>query len=134
MTVVACLSALVLSFIYIPSVVSTTLQLRSGIIPFFKDKRNQAELRMNMDQVTILLGSMFWGLLYSAALLGAIVGFIVFLFLWQVSQNAHINASCVPSSFLSTRATSHDNALLLSSLIVPGDSAPDGYYFYPTCR
>mmetsp|Transcript_53181 Transcript_53181/g.159171 ORF Transcript_53181/g.159171 Transcript_53181/m.159171 type:complete len:1076 (-) Transcript_53181:971-4198(-) len=85
-TVASCLSALTLAFIYIPSAVSTTLKLRSGVIPFFHDTRNQKELRSGMDQTTILMGAMFWGLLYSAALLGIVIGFIVFLFLWQATR------------------------------------------------
>lgn len=85
-TAVACLAGISLSMIYIPSVISTTLKFRSGVIPFFHDKRNQRDLRSGMASTTLLLGSMFWGLLYSAALLGGIVGGIVFLFLWQATR------------------------------------------------
>jgi hypothetical protein len=35
--------------------------------------------------VAFLRGVMFWGTLFASILLGAVLGFIVFLFMWQVT-------------------------------------------------
>lgn len=83
-TTIAFIYTLALVFVYIPSVASTTLQFRSGVIPFFRDEYNFALYRTRLDQVTILLGSMFWSAIYASVFVGAFIGFIVFLFLWQV--------------------------------------------------
>jgi len=83
-TAVAFVYTLALVVVYIPSVASTTLQFRSGAIPFFRDEYNFDVYRSRLDQVTILLGSMFWSALYAAAFAGTLVGVVVFLFLYQV--------------------------------------------------
>ena len=54
-TIVAFLSALALTTVYIPSVTSTTLQLRSGVIPTFRNPKFDL-YRFGADLVTILLG------------------------------------------------------------------------------
>lgn len=54
-TIVAFLSALALTTVYIPSVTSTTLQLRSGAIPTFRNPKFGL-YRFGADLVTILLG------------------------------------------------------------------------------
>jgi hypothetical protein len=82
---VAFITAVSLAVTYIPSVTSTTLKLRSGVISTLKD-RDFNRYRFAADQVTILTGSMFWGCLLASFLVGGVVGSIVFLFLWQVSD------------------------------------------------
>jgi len=84
-TMVAFLVALILFATYIPSITSTTLKLRCGVIPFFHDKRNQVELRSGMAQVTMLLGSMFWGFLISVLLISFGIALVVFLIVWQAT-------------------------------------------------
>ena len=37
------------------------------------------------DTVTLLTGSLFWGCLYAGILVGALIGLIVFMFLWQAT-------------------------------------------------
>ena len=54
-TAVAFLSASALVTVYIPSVTSTTLQLRSGVIPTFRNPKFDL-YRFGADLVTILLG------------------------------------------------------------------------------
>jgi len=71
--------------IYIPSAVTLTLKLRAGVIPTLDDPYFTL-YRRAVDHVTILLGSMFWGTLASSILVGAFIGFIAFLFLWQVTR------------------------------------------------
>lgn len=83
-TAVAFISTLALVVVYIPSVASTTLQFRSGVIPLFHDDYNFELYRSRLDNITILLGSMFWSALYAAGFVGILLGTIVFLFLWQV--------------------------------------------------
>ena len=82
-TCFAFITAVYLAISVLPSVTSTTLKLRTGVIPTLRDP-NFAAYRFAMDQVTILPGSMFWGCFISSALVGGFVGGIVFLFLWQV--------------------------------------------------
>lgn len=59
-TIVAFITAISLAVTYIPSVTSTTLKLRSGVIPSLRSP-GFARYRFAADQVTILTGSMFWG-------------------------------------------------------------------------
>lgn len=59
-TIVAFITALSLAITYIPSVTSTTLKLRSGVIPSLRSPGFN-RFRFAADQVTILTGSMFWG-------------------------------------------------------------------------
>jgi len=84
-TIVAFLSALALTTVYVPSVTSTTLQLRSGVIPTFRNPKFDL-YRFGADLVTILLGSMFWGSLASSILIGGFFGCVVFFFVWQVTE------------------------------------------------
>lgn len=83
-TIVASLTALSLAVTYIPSVASTTLKLRSGVIPSLRDPEFN-RYRVAADQVTIITGSLFWGSLIASILMGSLVGVFVFLFLWQAS-------------------------------------------------
>jgi multidrug efflux pump subunit AcrB len=82
-TTAAILTSIYLAMIFLPSIVSTTLQLRSGTIPTLHDK-DFNKYRRATDQVSILTGSMFWGSLISSMLVGGAVGLLVFLCLWQV--------------------------------------------------
>jgi len=59
-TIVAFITAISLAVTYIPSVVSTTLKLRSGVIPSLRSP-GFTRYRFAADTVTILTGSMFWG-------------------------------------------------------------------------
>lgn len=59
-TIIAFLTAVTLAVTYIPSVTSTTLKLRCGVIPSLRSPRF-VKHRYAADTVTILTGSMFWG-------------------------------------------------------------------------
>lgn len=63
---VAFSTTLLIAFLYIPSYIITTLKYRSGVIPSLKDD-NFPDFRQAADNVTILLGSAFWGLLATGA-------------------------------------------------------------------
>jgi len=83
-TALAVLASLRLALLYLPGVTTTILELRTGVIPSLHSPNFQ-KYREAPDTVTILTGSLFWGSLVSSILLGSVVGFIVFLFLWQGS-------------------------------------------------
>jgi hypothetical protein len=81
---VAVLAALRLTVLYLPGVTTTILELRSGVIPSLKSPHFE-KYRVAPDTVALLTGSLFWGCLVSSLLMGSLVGFLVFLFLWQGS-------------------------------------------------
>jgi hypothetical protein len=83
-SVLAFLTAVSLAITYIPSTTATTLKLRCGIIPTLTDPKFYL-YRGAADQVTVLLGSLFWGCLIASVLVGALVGGVAFIFLWQAS-------------------------------------------------
>ncbi len=64
-TIAAFITAISLAVTYIPSVTSTTLKLRYGVIPSLKSP-SFTRYRFAADQVTVLTGSMFWGQYHSA--------------------------------------------------------------------
>ena len=98
-TAIAFAYTLALVVVYIPSVTSTTLQFRSGVIGFFHDNTNFDLYRSRLDLVTILLGSMFWSAIYASGLAGILVAIVVFLFLWQVRD------CCIGSCFLNIQCS-----------------------------
>mmetsp|Transcript_15838 Transcript_15838/g.22648 ORF Transcript_15838/g.22648 Transcript_15838/m.22648 type:complete len:1024 (-) Transcript_15838:164-3235(-) len=63
---VALSTTLLIAFLYIPSYIITTLKYRSGVISSLKDD-NFPDFRQAADNVTLLLGSAFWGLLATGA-------------------------------------------------------------------
>ena len=79
---VAFITAIRCSLLYIPSVTTTVIQLRTGVIPALGNPDFE-KCRKKPDTITLLTGASFWGCFVSALLSGAIVGFIFFLFLWQ---------------------------------------------------
>lgn len=79
---VAFLTALCLSLTYVPSVMKTTLMLRSGAIKTMRDP-HFIRYRQAPDQVSLLTGSLFWGIYFSSILVGAVIGLLAFFFLWQ---------------------------------------------------
>lgn len=77
-------TAVALAITYVPSVTSTTLQLRSGVIRTLHDRRFN-RYRFATDQVTLIIGSMFWGCIFASFVVGGLIGCIAFLFLWQAT-------------------------------------------------
>lgn len=82
---VAILTALQLAISYIPSVTTTIIQLRTGVIPSLGDSTFE-RYRVAPDTITLLTGTLFWGCLVSSILSGMVIATIVFLLLWQGSQ------------------------------------------------
>ena len=83
-TVVAFAVSVALSSFVIPSLISTTLKLRSGVIPTLRNK-NFSSFHYEVYNSTKLIGSMFWSNLVASLVVGSTIGFLVFLTLWQVS-------------------------------------------------
>ena len=83
--VVGVLSALRLSLLYLPGLTTTILELRTGVIPSLTSTSFE-KYRVAPDVVTLLTGSLFWGCLVSSLLLGLLMGFFAFLFVWQGSM------------------------------------------------
>jgi hypothetical protein len=81
---VAVMAALRLAIFYLPSVTTTILELRSGVIPSLQSPEFE-KYRVAPYTVTILTGSLFWGCLVSSLLLGSLMGAFAFLILWQGS-------------------------------------------------
>lgn len=73
-----------LAMLYLPGVTVTILELRSGVIPSLQSPNFQ-KYREAPDTVTLLTVTLFWGCLVSSILFGLLIGFIIFLFLWQGS-------------------------------------------------
>jgi hypothetical protein len=80
----AVFTALQLAISYLPSVTTTIIQLRTGVVPSLGNSDFQ-KYRVAPDTVTLLTGTLFWGCLVSSILFGTVVGSIVFMFLWQGS-------------------------------------------------
>lgn len=79
--VAALLVSWLTAVVYIPSGISTTLQMRSGYLGSTFEQRFQL-FRKSPDRATALFGSALWGSVLSAALAWGIFGGLVFVFLW----------------------------------------------------
>jgi hypothetical protein len=78
-------TAVYMTIVFMPTIVSTTLKFRRGVIP---SMRSWAFLRYRfaLDQVTLMYGGMFWGVIVSAIAVAMIVGAFVFLLVWDTSS------------------------------------------------
>jgi len=93
-TFAAFLAILYIAVSLIPSAVTTTLRFRSGMIPTFRDPKF-SKLRTGQEAVTKILGFILWGGFVSSAIFGALVAFIVFLFLYQVTRDVIFSFSAM---------------------------------------
>jgi hypothetical protein len=59
---VALSTMVIIVMLYIPSYIITTLKFRCGFLPSLRDD-NFPDFRQAADNVTVLLGSVFWGML-----------------------------------------------------------------------
>jgi hypothetical protein len=73
------------SLVYIPSSIHTILKFRSGVIPSLRDP-TFLKYRSNLEDMTYLIGAMFWGLVITSVSISVVVSISVFLFVWQVSR------------------------------------------------
>jgi len=84
-TIVSTFISGLLALVVIPSEISTTLKLRSGVIPTFRS-RNFSQYRESPDSVSLISGSLFWGCLFSSLTLGSMCALLVFIVLWPASR------------------------------------------------
>jgi len=77
--VVAFLVSVYLAVSYMPSVATTVLQLRSGVIPTLRDEDFDG-YRTSPDQVVLLTGGLFWGSFIASLAVGGLAALVVFLF------------------------------------------------------
>ncbi|CAJ1938695.1 unnamed protein product [Cylindrotheca closterium] len=82
---VATLCSLVITMLFLLSITATTLKLRTGVIQSVCDPNMRRLYTLNANSGNQIFGSMFWGIIASSVLVGGIVGFVVFISMWQVT-------------------------------------------------
>lgn len=78
-------TAVYMTVVFIPTVVATTLKFRRGVIPSMRS-REFLRYRLAMEQVCLVYGGMFFGVLVSATAVALIVGTFIFLLTWEESS------------------------------------------------
>jgi len=78
-------AAISLFAIWIPSVVATVLQFRSGVIGSLRDPEFR-RYRAAPDLTGVLFGAAFWGSLFASGSLFFMVGTVVFLAVYQITR------------------------------------------------
>lgn len=74
---IAFLMSIFLATLYIPSVTSSVLRFRSGVIPSLRDPRFSDNYRTSTYLVTYLTGALFWGALIYVAGVAFVIAFVV---------------------------------------------------------
>jgi hypothetical protein len=82
-TIAAFVTAMIIAVSVIPSMATTVLKMRTGLMIDLMHDRQHRYFRGAPDRVAYLRGSMFWGSLASAIIMGAIVALTVFFFVYQ---------------------------------------------------
>jgi len=101
--VTSAIVSLFLTIIYVPSTVVTTLKLRCGVIPTFNDPQF-SYYRSSPDKVSLLSGSLFWGLVFSSSIIGGLAGFVAFFFLFQKTRGIVVRVIATVIGILVTLA------------------------------
>jgi len=71
--------------VYIPSTVASILKFRSGVFPSLRCNDFSA-FRVNLHNVTFVLGAMVWGVVFSSSYIMVIVAGVVFLSVYQLTR------------------------------------------------
>ena len=79
---VAFLCAIFLATLYIPSVASTTLKFRSGVIPSLRDPLFSQRYREATYTTTYLTGALFWGALIYCAGIAFVLAIVIIVLCW----------------------------------------------------
>lgn len=94
--IVAFIVSLSLASMVIPSLISTVLKFRSGMMPIMKSKNfhNYYYHTMNSTKIT---GGMFWSNLVASVVIGGVIWLLLFFCLWQVTSPiaAQLSASII---------------------------------------
>lgn len=88
----AIFNAVLITYQFIPSITATVLKLRTGVIPSVCDPQKRLLYAYGVNGGTYIFGAMFWGILASSLLVGGIIGFIIFISMWQVTAYLMIQA------------------------------------------
>ncbi len=93
---VAFIVSLSLASMVIPSLVSTVLKFRSGMMPIMKSK-NFHKYRYHTMNSTKITGGMFWSNLVASVVIGGVIWLLLFFCLWQVTRPiaAQLTASVI---------------------------------------
>ena len=67
---------------YIPSVVNTVIQFRTGGYESLKGGASFLKLRFAVDNSSLLFGSIFWGTFYTSIIVGVFMSFFLGICLW----------------------------------------------------
>lgn len=92
------------------------MKLRAGIIPLMHNPK-AITIRIAPDQVATLQGTLFWGTLFSSALMAAFWGGIVFLFMWQVRMGHRDGMPNFNANFTFFQATSNIAQRLMAAIV-----------------
>ena len=84
---VALVVGLFISFVYIPSAVKNTLQLRCGQIETLGSSTFNRQKKANLPYVAQFFGVVVWGVVACFIIFAGLFGGTVFLYLWQVSAD-----------------------------------------------
>eukprot|EP00978_Attheya_sp_CCMP212_P018974 scaffold52562_cov54-Attheya_sp.AAC.1 len=80
---VAFAGSIFLAALYMPSVASTTLKYRCGVLPSMTDPERFSDLyRDKMHEITLLTGALFWGALVYVAGLAFVIAIIILILCW----------------------------------------------------
>jgi len=85
-TAFAFLVAVGSTYLYLPSVVATTMKFRRGVLPSLRSEDLLHRYRFALDQTTLVLGGMFWGLMISSLVVGILAGGFAYLLMWETTQ------------------------------------------------
>uniref|UniRef100_A0A7S2VG97 Uncharacterized protein n=1 Tax=Entomoneis paludosa TaxID=265537 RepID=A0A7S2VG97_9STRA len=84
-TIVATICMAIISFLYIPSSVATIFKYRAKIYPSLGSPYFE-KYRMNLDMTYMNAANAIYGMLGSATLFYLLVGLLIFLFVWPITQ------------------------------------------------
>lgn len=84
--------SVVITVLFIPNVVTTTLKFRRGVLPSLRSEDFLHRYRFALDQVALVYGGMFWGVLFSSIAIGALTGGFVYLLLWESTSGIVLSA------------------------------------------
>jgi hypothetical protein len=118
----------VISAVYIPSYIITTLKLRTGAIPTLTDDYF-FNYRLAVDLITRIFGAMFWSLFATGIIISTFFAVLTGLFVWEVRG---IIRACV--MVFQTFVMSHISFRITSPFSYTGDPTGDALVAEPVVR
>lgn len=84
--VVAFLNVVLLTILFLPTVVATIFKFRRGVIGTLRSEDFLHRYRFALDQSTLLVPGMFFGALFSSTAFGLLVGAFLYSMFWKKTQ------------------------------------------------